>query len=127
MRQFGMHQPIPVPRLMEHHAALHRMTRNGRFSNDWIQTNRPYYDHWKERAAHVENGTHGDDMTNASIEYMTWYWQRTVIYITNPSTSIGFQEGFQGDGSTTECLVSIFFNVLCYSLLAPKKCSLFLN
>ena len=107
MHQFGMLQPIPVPHLLDDHDKLHKITHCGRSDTDWITMHKSYYDHWLQMKNHVENGTLMDSMIDVSMAYyMRWYWQRTVLYITNPGASSQFQEGFQGERSTTELAVS---------------------
>ncbi|XP_042404956.1 serine/threonine-protein phosphatase 7 long form homolog [Zingiber officinale] len=115
LRQFGMHQPIPIPRLLDKHVALHKMTRSGRANTNWIETHQQYIDHWRDSLNHVENGELVNDPMHASVEYMSWYWQRTVIYITNPSQRFS-SNGFQGDGETTEYLMDGMCRVFYTSL-----------
>lgn len=70
-----------------------------------MDVHRQYIDHWQCRLQHVENNTVTNDTKFASVEYMTWYRQRTVMYITNPSRNGQLSEGYQGDGGTAEFLV----------------------
>ena len=56
---------------------------------------------------HVENDTLVDNMADIPMaDYMRWYWQCTVLYITPPGASSQIREGFQGEGSTAELLVT---------------------
>ncbi|KAG6513450.1 hypothetical protein ZIOFF_023780 [Zingiber officinale] len=124
LRQFGMHQPIPIPRLLDKHVALHKMTRSGRANTNWIETHQQYIDHWRDSLNHVENGELVNDPMHASVEYMSWYWQRIVIYITNPSQRFS-SSGFQGDGETTEYLMDgmcrVFYTSLDLMVISDAK------
>ncbi|KAG6468100.1 hypothetical protein ZIOFF_072668 [Zingiber officinale] len=124
LQQFGMHQPIPIPRLLDKHVALHKMTRSGRANTNWIETHQQYIDHWRDSLNHVENGELVNDPMHASVEYMSWYWQRTVIYITNPSQRFS-SSGFQGDGETTEYLMDgmcrLFYTSLDLMAISDAK------
>ena len=108
MRQFGFHQSLPDMRLTDNQAALHSLDRRGRANQDWSTTHRQYIDIWTDRRVHVQDGTVIEDTTYPSDEYVQWYRERTVIYISNPSRFPAFPEGFQGDSARAQYLVSLF-------------------
>ncbi|CDP08143.1 unnamed protein product [Coffea canephora] len=105
MRQFGFHQSLPAMRLTDNQAALHSIDRRGRANQDWSTTHKQYIDIWTDRHVHVQDGTVIADTTYLSDEYVQWYRERTVIYISNPSRLPPFPEGFQGDSATAQYLV----------------------
>lgn len=57
----------------------------------------------------MANGITVDDPTYPSDNYFRWYRERTVPYVSNPSRHPVFAEGFQGDSSRTEYLLSFLF------------------
>ncbi|KAG6493877.1 hypothetical protein ZIOFF_048880 [Zingiber officinale] len=97
---------------------------SGRANTNWIETHQQYIDHWRDSLNHVENGELVNDPIHASIEYMSWYWQRTVIYITNLSQRFS-SNGFQGDGEATEYLMDgmcrVFYTSLALIAISDAK------
>ncbi|CDP04906.1 unnamed protein product [Coffea canephora] len=91
--------------LTDNQAALHSLDRCGRANQDWSTTHRQYIDIWTDRRVHVQDGTVIEDTTYPSDEYVQWYRERTVIYISNPSRFFAFPEGFQGDSARAQYLV----------------------
>ncbi|CDP00841.1 unnamed protein product [Coffea canephora] len=108
MRQFGFHQSLPDMRLTDNQAALHSLDRRGMANQDWNTTHRQYIDIWTDRRVHVQDDIVIEDTTYPSNEYVQWYREQTVIYISNSSRFPAFPEGFQGDSARAQYLVSLF-------------------
>ncbi|CDP20263.1 unnamed protein product [Coffea canephora] len=85
MRQFVFHQSLPDMWLTDNHDSLHSLDRRGRANQDWNITHRQYIDIWTDRRVHVQDGIVIEDTKYPSDEYVQWYQERTVIYISNSS------------------------------------------
>lgn len=83
-RQFGYVQEI-LPNELEitpqDHETLHKMTLRGRGNENWLNKLRKYIDVWDNRAGNLLVGQPGIE---THPNYMPWYYDNTVIFITNP-------------------------------------------
>ncbi|KAK1434942.1 hypothetical protein QVD17_00697 [Tagetes erecta] len=94
-----MVQPIPTSVLLrrDEHVRLHGITRKGGRNRNWIDEHRFYNESWNSRRVSVVRGSL-TNTTNASEEYMRWYMERTVTFVTNPTHQVPNPHGFQNDG-----------------------------
>lgn len=109
MRQFHLMQTIPSMRLSDEqqHKTLHEMTRRGSSSRDWRRILEPQINHWKLRRTHPVNGDFSHHPTTVD-GYMSWYWPRTVIHITNPGPGVENSSRFHNHGGNLEIAVRIY-------------------
>ncbi|XP_022020160.1 serine/threonine-protein phosphatase 7 long form homolog [Helianthus annuus] len=105
MRQFGMVQCIPPPINIEvgEHERLHSLVRNGKTGWDWKSRHEPYVNAWNHREHNVVNGQQIETYSVAN-DYMTWYLEHTVVYLTNPRQPLEPMAGFQDDGATVRMM-----------------------
>ena len=84
LRQFGLHQIIP--QTTDTDANMHKVTRlNSCGGTDWTQKHQAYIILWDNRGEFRDHGSWSANPLMPSVEYMDWYRQRTVLYITNPN------------------------------------------
>ncbi|KAM0024532.1 putative protein-serine/threonine phosphatase [Helianthus debilis subsp. tardiflorus] len=106
MRQFGMFQYIPNPIAIDHneHARLHAMNRSGKTGWNWLSRHAPYVSQWEARH---QNLVTGELTTSVGVanDYMSWYMQHTVLYVSNPQLSAGPTSGFQDEGARVQMMV----------------------
>ncbi|XP_035841001.1 serine/threonine-protein phosphatase 7 long form homolog [Helianthus annuus] len=105
MRQFGMFQYIPNPIAIDHneHARLHSMNRSGKTGWNWLSRHAPYVSQWEARH---QNLVTGELMTSVGVanDYMSWYMEHTVLYVSNPQLSAGPTSGFQDEGARVQMM-----------------------
>ena len=96
--------PEPVFPDPDTHEELHKIKRSGRTNNNWLTTHQHFINSWNDRYNTVVEGNIVRAPTIAD-DYLDWYIQRTVIYITNPANDSTANRGFQNDGSSVQLLV----------------------
>ncbi|XP_021991078.2 serine/threonine-protein phosphatase 7 long form homolog [Helianthus annuus] len=105
MRQFGMFQYIPNPIAIDHneHARLHSKNRSGKTGWNWLSRHAPYVSQWEARH---QNLVTGELMTSVGVanDYMSWYMEHTVLYVSNPQLSAGPTSGFQDDRARVQMM-----------------------
>jgi len=107
LRQFGIVQGIPRDVLMsrEHHKRLHDINRAGRRGVNWLQRHESYVASWQNRHQEIVGGEQAEAPT-VSDDYMQWYINHTVWYISNPGLSVREVTGFQNTGAGFNLMVS---------------------
>lgn len=84
-RQLGFVQHIPDRRLLmepQTHVKIHAMKKTGRRDENWLAKNAEYIAEWNDR---LHNLWQFNQPGNTTVEgYMMWYYDRTVLCITNP-------------------------------------------
>lgn len=110
-----MFQPIPTNLLLtrEQHIRLHRTTRKGGRSKNWINEHNFFIQEWASRLQHNVIGAYSTSPI-ASQEYMQWYLQRTVVYTTNPTHQDENPHGFQNEGQRLRLMVCFSRNTLMF-------------
>lgn len=84
-RQLGFVQHIPDRRLLmdaDTHVRLHSMRKSGRRDENWLAVHAVYISDWNNRRRKLQQfGQPGDTTVD---DYMQWYYDHTVLCITNP-------------------------------------------
>ncbi|KAJ0765843.1 putative protein-serine/threonine phosphatase [Helianthus annuus] len=105
MRQFGMVQyiPHPIAKNNTEHARLHSINRIEKTGWNWRSRHNPYVRGWDTRH---QNLVTGEYITSVSVanDYMAWYMQHTVLYLTNPRLPPGPMSGFQDEGARVQMM-----------------------
>ncbi|KAD5802939.1 hypothetical protein E3N88_14299 [Mikania micrantha] len=105
-RQFNILQKIPnaLPIDKAEHKRLHALTRQGKANKDWRREHHHYMQAWDGRFFNVVNGEF-NNVAGVSIDYMQWFWERTVLYITNPGHHEANPHGYQNHGGRFQVMV----------------------
>jgi hypothetical protein len=107
MRQFGMVQRIPdrIPITRAEHFDTHRLTLSGKANTVWTTRHANYISSWISRRQRVLTGV---PSSSPRVEpgYMDWFWERTVLYVTDPRSERLSTPGFQDVGARSQLLVS---------------------
>lgn len=82
LRQFGHVQGIPGG--SSYDAALHKLDRRGRHSEDWAIRHQPMIELWNIRHQNIMDGTHTSNIPHRREDYMAWYRSRTRLIISPP-------------------------------------------
>ncbi|XP_071922876.1 serine/threonine-protein phosphatase 7 long form homolog [Coffea arabica] len=117
-----MHQPIPDMVDTDDNKKLHSLCRSGRPGKDWTQHHSHWIEYWERRAEAYVWGTCRDP--NESMDdYMTWYHNRTVRYISSPVSHLLRRDGHRGDGGLFDYLVGIVSRIgsICNRYLDPAN------
>jgi hypothetical protein len=113
VRQFGYRQEIPEPTLLldaVEHRRLHRLTRIGRPSEDWRTFHHAAIARWEQRFDTLVVGV-STRVAETADDYLPWYQERTVRYISNPEDRrhTGDADRFVGSAEAYTALVSDMF------------------
>ncbi|KAD5508128.1 hypothetical protein E3N88_15831 [Mikania micrantha] len=105
-RQFNILQKIPnaLPIDKAKHKRLHALTRQGKANKDWRREHHHYMQAWDGRFFNVVNGEF-NNVAGVSIDYMQWFWERTVLHITNPGHHEANPHGYQNHGGRFQVMV----------------------
>ncbi|KAD4384460.1 hypothetical protein E3N88_24628 [Mikania micrantha] len=106
-RQFNILQKIPnaLPIDKAEHKRLHALTRQGKANKDWRREHHHYMQAWDGRFFNVVNGEF-NNVAGVSIDYMQWFWKRTVLHITNPGHHEANPHGYQNHGGRFQVMVN---------------------
>ncbi|KAK1424658.1 hypothetical protein QVD17_19992 [Tagetes erecta] len=104
-----MVQPIPTSVLFrqDEHVRLHDIACRVGKNKNWIDERRFYNESWNSRRASVVRGRL-TNTTQASEEYMRWYMDRTVTFVTNPTHQVPNPHAYQNDG---QMLTMMFYQM----------------
>ncbi|KAD3068041.1 hypothetical protein E3N88_35921 [Mikania micrantha] len=104
-RKFNILQKIPnaLPIDKAEHKRLHALTRQGKANKDWRREHHHYIQEWDGRFSNVLVGEF--NFVGVSIDYNQWFWERTVLYITNPGYHEVNPHGYQNHGGTFQVMV----------------------
>lgn len=106
-RQFGFHQPIPMP--CNTNLSLHRIDRRGRDGQDWREFHGIHIMQWVLRYERILHGPPSQGHLAFDSQYMTWYRMITRSLVGNPSHR--HVHGYRPTASTVEFWV-------CYHLIS---------
>ncbi|KAD2394326.1 hypothetical protein E3N88_41303 [Mikania micrantha] len=105
-RQFNILQKIPnaLPIDKTGHKRLHALTRQGKANKGWRREHHHYMQAWDGRFFNEVNGEF-NNVASVSIDYMQWFWERTVLHITNPGHHEANPHGYQNHGGRFQVMV----------------------
>ncbi|KAD4385319.1 hypothetical protein E3N88_25487 [Mikania micrantha] len=106
IRQFNILQKIPnaLPIDKAEHKRLHALTRQGKANKDWRREHHHYMQAWDGQFFNVVNGEF-NNVAGVSIDYMQWFWERTVLHITNPGHHEANPHVYQNHGERFQVMV----------------------
>ncbi|XP_042056537.1 protein MAIN-LIKE 1-like [Salvia splendens] len=110
VRQFGITQPY-IPDLPRFHGSdFLKQDRRGKSGRNWVQWHANYIQEWDNRHFTVWNDLVEDSIEPvATEEYMNWFRQITVVYLTKPG--VHAQEGFHETASSHNFTVETLHNI----------------
>ncbi|CAI9095088.1 OLC1v1030947C1 [Oldenlandia corymbosa var. corymbosa] len=122
-RQFGYHQRIPGDALLLTAAEITSLLKRKPFGGSdrrWLQQLGIYLQVWNDRHGQVV-GT--DDLyvgePSADPEYLLWYHQVTVKYVTDPTDSENAR-GFHGSAETLRLMATLMEDVRSPSIIGQR-------
>ncbi|CAI9112220.1 OLC1v1012635C1 [Oldenlandia corymbosa var. corymbosa] len=122
-RQFGYHQRIPGDALLLTAAEITSLLKRKPFGGSdrrWLQQLGIYLQVWNDRHGQVV-GT--DDLyvgePSADPEYLLWYHQVTVKYVTDPTDSENAR-GFHGSAETLRLMATLMEDVRSLSIIGQR-------
>ncbi|CAI9102752.1 OLC1v1001071C1 [Oldenlandia corymbosa var. corymbosa] len=119
-RQFGYHQRIPGDALLLTAAEITSLLKRKPFGGSdrrWLQQLGIYLQVWNDRHGQVV-GTDDDYVgePSADPEYLLWYHQVTVKYVTDPTDSENAR-GFHGSAETLRLMATLMEDVRSLSII----------
>ncbi|CAI9090509.1 OLC1v1025291C1 [Oldenlandia corymbosa var. corymbosa] len=122
-RQFGYHQRIPGDALLLTAAEITSLLKRKPFGGSdrrWLQQLGIYLQVWNDRHGQVV-GTDDDYVgePSADAEYLLWYHQVTVKYVTDPTDSENAR-GFHGSAETLRLMATLMEDVRSLSIIGQR-------
>ncbi|CAI9105860.1 OLC1v1004877C1 [Oldenlandia corymbosa var. corymbosa] len=122
-RQSGYHQRIPGDALLPTAREITRLLKRKSFGGSdrrWIQQLRIYLQVWNDHHGRLV-GTDDDYVgePTADPEYLLWYHQVTVKYVTDPTDSENTR-GFHGSAETLRLMATLMEDVHSLSIIGQR-------
>nr|XP_027087693.1 serine/threonine-protein phosphatase 7 long form homolog [Coffea arabica]XP_027087694.1 serine/threonine-protein phosphatase 7 long form homolog [Coffea arabica] len=110
MRQFGLVQNVPEP-VNTNPQGLHQFDLSGYPGRNWAQFHSAWIQYWNARANAEVTGQLADTF-RPSNDYLKWYHEHTILYISNPSDqNLQMGQMLQGVSGQFEYLVCIYLRL----------------
>ena len=111
MRQFGLLQNIPEV-VNTNLNGVYQLNLSGYPGRNWAQFHRGWIQYWNARANAEVTGQLADTF-RPSNDYLKWYHEHTILYISNPSDqNPQMGQMLQGVSGQFEYLVCIYLRLL---------------
>ncbi|XP_042025149.1 uncharacterized protein LOC121772203 [Salvia splendens] len=109
LRQFGIVQPY-IPQLPRFHSTdFAKQDRRGKAGRNWVDWHANYIQEWDNMHFLVWTDLEYSDEPVATEEYMDWFRQITVVYLTKPG--VHAEQGFHETASSHRFAVETLHNV----------------